>query len=257
MASGSAIGIMDPAFFVGKKKLLEFLNGTFACQLTSIEDTHNGALACQIVDAVYGDVPMHKVRFDAVSEYEKLSNYKLLQQSFERHAVDKFIDVAKLLRGKPQDNLENMQWFKNFYDVNCPKDVVYDPIARRSKSKGANLAAYRGKGVAEPVSTTVTSKPKAEPKVLEVEDTKPAAVEKNVSSASTSKVVEVKESKMDEMARTISEISRERDFYFGKLREIEILLVSTAAATVSSEAILNILYKTDDDFVAPSQSQSE
>jgi hypothetical protein len=46
------------------------------------------------------------------------------------------------MRAKYQDNLENMQWFKSFYEKNCGTQP-YDPIPRRAKGKGAdNMPAF-------------------------------------------------------------------------------------------------------------------
>jgi hypothetical protein len=41
------------------------------------------------------------------------------------------------MRAKYQDNLENMQWFKSFFERNYAGQP-YDPILRRAKGKGAN-----------------------------------------------------------------------------------------------------------------------
>lgn len=44
-----------------------------------------GAVACQIVDAVFpGDVPMSKVRWDAASPDKAIDNYKLVQRVFSQ-----------------------------------------------------------------------------------------------------------------------------------------------------------------------------
>lgn len=60
------------------------------------------------------------------------------------------IDVTKLIRAKYQDNLEFMQWMKNFFDHNC-STTEYDALERRAKGRGeewldlavANLQARR------------------------------------------------------------------------------------------------------------------
>lgn len=48
-----------------------------------------GAAYCQIIDSIFGDVPMNKVKFEAKQEYEYLSNFRILQNSFKVHGVDK------------------------------------------------------------------------------------------------------------------------------------------------------------------------
>jgi microtubule-associated protein, RP/EB family len=45
------------------------------------------------------------------------------------------IEVNKLIRGKYQDNLEFMQWFKRFHELNASA-AEYDPVAQRAHSRG-------------------------------------------------------------------------------------------------------------------------
>lgn len=149
MATGSAIGMMDGAFFVSKSAILDWLNSTYKLHLTKIEETASGAVACQVLDSIFpGEVNMSKVRWDAKSAHEYVGNYKVLQQVLQKKGVDKYIDVERLMRGKYQDNLENMQWFKAFYERNASSAAAaaaaaglppYDPIGRRSKGRGADL----------------------------------------------------------------------------------------------------------------------
>jgi hypothetical protein len=48
-----------------------------------------GAALCQIFDSIYGDVPLHKVKFNTVQEYEYVLNFKIHQKTFKDHHVDK------------------------------------------------------------------------------------------------------------------------------------------------------------------------
>jgi len=76
--------MMSSAYFVGRRAILEWLNTTFDMSLKKIEDLANGAVALQIMDALFpGSVPMSKVRWNARAAPEMMSNYKLLQQAFE------------------------------------------------------------------------------------------------------------------------------------------------------------------------------
>ena len=47
--AGSSIGIMDPAYFVGRKEILTWVNDTFSLNYTKIEDTASGAVCrCRV-----------------------------------------------------------------------------------------------------------------------------------------------------------------------------------------------------------------
>jgi len=151
---------MDPAFFVGKNAILKWLNDFFQINYTKIEQTASGAIHCQILDACFpGKVPMAKVNFDAKYDYEFVKNYKVLQTIFDKENIIKHVDVTKLVRAKYQDNLEMCQWMKHFFETRYDGHP-YDPIARRSRSKGG--AATKGKSGARTASRRVEAKPKAE-----------------------------------------------------------------------------------------------
>ena len=50
-----------------------------------------------------------------------------------------------MLTGRPQDNLEFMQWLKKFWDQNTPRSD-YNPEERRSMAKGGK-GTISGSGV--------------------------------------------------------------------------------------------------------------
>ena len=131
------IGMMDSAYFVGRMELLDFFNSLLDLQLTKIEQTASGAVACQLTDYIYpGSIPMSKVNWEARADYEFVSNYKLLQKAFDLHKVQRHVDVDKLIRAKYQDNLEFCQWLKAFYDQSGVVREDYDSKAVRAKGKG-------------------------------------------------------------------------------------------------------------------------
>jgi RP/EB family microtubule-associated protein len=270
--SGTNIGMMDKAYFVGRKEILAWLNDTFSLSVAKIEDTASGAVACQIMDAIYpGDVPMQKVKWDSKTEYEYIQNYKVLQRVFDRKKIDKHIDVEKLIRGKYQDNLEFMQWMKNFYHMNCTGGE-YDPVERRSKGKGVDRTAMAqagsGGGAASrapaskrpPASgTRAAAAPGARRSAASSKQAgstgRPGA---GGSSAADAKRIADLKTEVGELRLSVEGLEKERDFYFGKLRDIEILLQAYGGEDKELVSqIFKILYATEEDFEAVDADEGE
>lgn len=136
----STIGLMEGAFFVGRKEIMDWINSTLDMNLSKVEDTANGAVACQLLDIMYpGQVPMHKVNWSAKQDFEFVANYKILQNCFTKLNIERMIDVDRLISARYMDNLEFMQWFKRFFEMAVSDKGDYDTIGQRSKGKGNKL----------------------------------------------------------------------------------------------------------------------
>ena len=81
-----------------------------------------------------------KVKFDAKQEYEFVGNFKVLQDAFNKHGIDKPIPVDRLMKCKFQDNLEFLQWIKKYWEANAPQ-TEYNAAARRKGAPGAASAS--------------------------------------------------------------------------------------------------------------------
>lgn len=57
-------------------------------------------------------MPLSKVKFNAKHEYEYVANYKILQSAFDKHKIENYIPVERLIKCKFQDNIEFMQMLK-------------------------------------------------------------------------------------------------------------------------------------------------
>jgi hypothetical protein len=133
----STIGMMEGAFFVGRKEIMDWVNSQLDLNLSKVEDTANGAIACQLLDIMYpGKVPMNKVNWSAKQSFEFVGNYKILQTCFQKLNIERNIDVDRLITGKYMDNLEFMQWFKRFYEMAVSDKGDYDAYGQRCKGKG-------------------------------------------------------------------------------------------------------------------------
>ena len=106
---------------LSRGELLSWLNDLLQTSLTKIEQLGTGAVYCQLVDVLYPrQLPMGKVNWRAKFDYEYVSNFKLLQQTFNKLGILKHIEVERLIKCKYQDNLEFLQWFRKLFDTHAP-----------------------------------------------------------------------------------------------------------------------------------------
>ncbi|KAF3324264.1 microtubule-associated protein RP/EB family member 1B-like protein [Carex littledalei] len=235
------IGMMDGAYFVGRNEILTWINTTLQLNIAKVEEACPGAVQCQMMDMVHpGVVPMHKVNFDAKSEYEMIQNYKVLQDVFNKLKIPKHIEVNRLVKGRPLDNLEFLQWLKHYCDsINGGiTNENYNPVERRSKggkergSKGSNKATKTLQS--NSVGRVSTDHEYYGPKMTKVDN-----------SEKEQQILELSE-KLGDMELTLNNMEKERDFYFSKLRDIEILCQRHELEHLPiTKAIQKILYAAD------------
>jgi len=158
----SNIGLMEGAFFVGRKEIMDWINSTLDLNLSKVEETASGCVACQLLDIMYpNQVPMNKLNWAAKQDFEFVANYKILQTCFTKLNIDRHIDVDRLISGKYMDNLEFMQWFKRFFEMAIPEKVTdYDAYAQRCKGKGG--AQFNGGKRAGSTKPASGSRPKTD-----------------------------------------------------------------------------------------------
>jgi len=64
---------------------------------------------CMLKRSVARIFQVKRLLFEAKQEHDCVKNYKLLQVIFQKKNIAKNIEVEKLLKGKPLDNLEFLQ----------------------------------------------------------------------------------------------------------------------------------------------------
>ncbi|KAJ3226241.1 hypothetical protein HK099_005346 [Clydaea vesicula] len=247
--------------------LLLWLNDLLQLGYTKIEQCGSGAAYCQIFDSIYRDVPMSKIKFNAKQEYEYVQNFKVLQGVFLKHKIDNAIPVERLLKCKMQDNLEFLQWVKKYWDMYYPGGT-YEAVSRRkgevgsagskpSMKKSTSVNSVSKAGAAATVARRVASPavPKANP-----------APKKNLSPS-----LELEYQKQfDELSQNnlelkvaMEQMEKEREFYFSKLREIELFVqenLDNGTPKTSVEVlkdIQQIMYRTEDGFEVPVEDEEE
>ncbi|KIJ14941.1 hypothetical protein PAXINDRAFT_169366 [Paxillus involutus ATCC 200175] len=232
---------------VSRTDLLAWVNELLQLNYTKIEQCGTGAAYCQILDSVYGDIPMARVKMNAKHEYEFVANFKVLQNTFKAKKIDKPILIEKLVKCKMQDNLEFLQWMKRFWDSNYGGQG-YDAVARRKgaptdtpatiaplRSGSAGLGVGGRSGGKTPISGH------------------------RAGSAQPNEAIQNLQAQLREMSTHMEGLEKERDFYFAKLRDIEILVQQQAEALERAgteqddtfKEIQKILYSTEEGFEVP------
>ncbi|KAK3174228.1 hypothetical protein OEA41_001472 [Lepraria neglecta] len=236
-----------------RQELLAWLNSLLQLNVTKVEQCGTGAALCQIYDSIFQDLPMSRVKFNVNTEYAYLQNFKILQNAFTKHGIERLVPIDSLVKCKMQDNLEFLQWSKRYWDQYYPGGD-YDALARR-KGAGAPTGAPAAASVSSRTSgagagaarrgTTPTTAPAAR-------GARPAAG--GASAAIISENAQLKS--------TVEGLERERDFYFSKLRDIELLLQQAIEADPEIEKedglvkhIQAILYSTEEGFEIPAEAE--
>jgi RP/EB family microtubule-associated protein len=254
--------------------MLSWVNSCLESSFTKIEELCSGAAYCQFMDMLFpGSVVLKKVKFQTKLEHEYIQNFKLLQSGFKKVEVEKIIPVDKLVKGRFQDNFEFVQWFKKFFDANYKGDEYNALEARGGIPLGSPGAAGKPMHRVAPPTTQIAarSRPTAAPaanghkNISSVGMVKPQVaspgrtlINNNSSrSAATNSQIEELTAQLADTTMQLEGLEKERDFYFGKLRDIEVLCQETETEEVDGEGIrkriLDILYATEDGFAAPDE----
>ncbi|OBA21942.1 hypothetical protein METBIDRAFT_38967 [Metschnikowia bicuspidata var. bicuspidata NRRL YB-4993] len=212
-----------------RSELLSWLNSAFGLEYKKVEQCGTGAAYCQIMDSVYGGVPMAKVKFGAlISDYDARNNMKILQALFNRHKITRQIDTERLIRCRLQDNLELLQWLKRHWMENKDANIAYDAPARRRGGTASGQGERAGSGTSRRTTLTPSSANSASQS-----STLPhsGGVDSRVSSAEMARDLQEKtqqwklvQEELVEYRVMTESLEAERNFYFNKLRDIEELL---------------------------------
>jgi RP/EB family microtubule-associated protein len=267
----SSIGLQHPAFAVSKVVLLQWIEDTFQIKYAKVEEVASGAFYCQVLDYLYpGQMRMNLVNWNSKLDYDWIGNFKLVQTLMVKNNISKPVPIDKLVKAKYQDNLEFLQWFKHFFECRAPsvEGQEYDAPARRALAKSGGpkgmpapkKPAAAAATPATPAKVVAAPKPVAKPEVKEMKSPKPAEVkesktvkptavaEKKAAIATGADDAELAEltAKIQDLQATTDGLEQERDFYYGKLREVEILCQDEDTNAFSKDKVLAILYKTED-----------
>ena len=196
-----------------------------------------------MLDSLYpGTFPFSRVKWGAKHEHEFVENYKILQSAFDKNGIKRHIDVGKLVKARYLDNLEFCQWLKAYFEKNYNGEE-YDALARRKNQqlhyilggskvgpppKAQPRAAASGGGMpARSTGSSASAAAASSSSGINRQGTGIGGVPKMggaaAGGASSAKVKEL-ETTIQELRLQNDTLDKERDFYFTKLRDIEMLL---------------------------------
>jgi len=242
-----------------RQELLAWLNNLLQLNVTKVEQCGTGAALCQIYDSIFQDLPMSRVKFNVNTEYAYLQNFKILQNAFTKHQIERPVPVESLVKCKMQDNLEFLQWSKRYWDQYYPGGD-YDALARRKAAGGAPAAA-----APTPVSSRTSGAGVGATSAARRGTTPTAAATSAARGArqptGTASAAVLAEN--TQLKQTVEGLERERDFYFSKLRDIELLLQQAVDQDPEIEKaedglvkhIQAILYSTEEGFEIPAEAE--
>ncbi|PIA15041.1 hypothetical protein COEREDRAFT_45453 [Coemansia reversa NRRL 1564] len=220
-----------------RQELIAWVNGLLQTNYSKVEQLGSGAAYCQILDSIYGDLRLERVKFNANQEYEYVENFKILQNAMTKHKISKPIDPTRLIKCRFQDNFEFLQWLKKHWE-SYYSGAPYDAVGRRNGKPGGPVDSLRPMSSA---SSSIGARATA---------MRPGSRTTGAGAASAQQIQELNRQVAD--AKVLIETAeRERDFYFQKLREIEVF-IQQAELEAGSESekiakhIQGILYSTDE-----------
>lgn len=263
---------------LSRHEMLNWVNDSLQSEYKKIEELSNGAAYAQLMDLLFpGTVPLKKVKFRTNLEHEYITNFKFVQGAFKKVGCDKEIPVNRLVKSRFQDNFEFLQWFKKFFDANydgheynaletrgnIPLGSLAGPLTGASSK--STLQATRPFGgrttttTTSTVNTTQTLTSNTSPSANKARPLQNGAAVAAAAAALDQGARLRYENEILALKTNIEAIERERDFYYGKLRDIEVLCQQSEGEDtgVDKKKMLEILYATEDGFAVPEENAPE
>merc|ERR1711935_98366 len=275
------IGINHAAYKVGKREILGWANDVLDTNLGDVAGHVGDAAAyCQLLHSVNRKaVNLKNVKFDARDDYGFNINYQILQKAFKFLHIDKIIRPDALMRGKPLDNLEFIQWLKHYcthvsteenYAGTAEREKYFPGLAKRDKRWNGSGGTSSGGGASRPLKTSEASNKPAPARRVPAKTARPTAGSNASAPVKSSKELDAckaelaeKEEAAADLQLNVDALEKERDFYFGKLRDIEILCQERETDDIDEnmaslvDTIKKIMYATDDADEAPEEAAEE
>uniref|UniRef100_A0A671SV74 Microtubule-associated protein RP/EB family member 3 n=1 Tax=Sinocyclocheilus anshuiensis TaxID=1608454 RepID=A0A671SV74_9TELE len=210
---------------LSRHDMLAWVNDSLQLSYTKIEQLCSGAAYCHFMDMLFpGCILLKRVKFQAKLEHEYIHNFKVLQTAFKRMNVDKPLLCDWLM-----------------CEATCCDWLM-------------TSASYLG-----PQRTSLTA-PKTMPgPPRAISSTPSTGTRRNMpmsrNGGSDAEIMELNQQLLD-LKLTVDGLEKERDFYFGKLRDIELICQENESdSNPVLGKILEVLYATEDGFAPPEDEE--
>lgn len=189
--------------------------------------------------------------------------------------------MDKLIKLKFQDNLEFLQWIKKYWDSNCDGSATFNASASVVQTASVVERRISAPSSVRPVTklnrSNSVNQSQSQRSNMSMPPAPPAPLQSsnNHNNTNTLNTLNINNNSnpqsalqlaaltktITELKLSVDEMEKERDFYFNKLRDIEILTQKiTEPAILSSlffKQITEILYTIEEGFEIPQQEGKE
>lgn len=239
-----------------RSELLEWINNYFNVEYSKIEQCGNGEIYCLIFNALYPNtINISRLQKNPKTEFQILTNYKLLQNGFNKVKISRDVNVDRLMKCRLQDNLEFLQWFGKLWCEHNEEftfggsDSGSRPSSRRTSSIGIDRTRSNTTPVVNNKNNTVPVKQNKQP-IKQIDDQVVNKLKKDLAKANE---------EIEEIAAMKQGLEIERNFYFNKLRDMEILCQQIQehnnpdnwSIFTFIQELQHIMYLTEDGFLLP------
>ncbi|OMJ69159.1 hypothetical protein SteCoe_33176 [Stentor coeruleus] len=237
---------------LGRLELLSWINEMTESDYPRIEALSDGIAYCQLIDLLHPKtVALIKLNFYPRSEDDNYKNLKVLEDAMIKLRSKRTIDTAKLSRSKFPDNMDFLQWLYQYWLQN--KDSVeerYPAYAKRIEAykKQKKIPNDKTNFEVHMSSHLIPNDPDfdvSERLSPDLNQQRKNQLKDLVLSLEQELTNQVSNYKL--LQEDIQQVEEERNFYFQKLRQIEIVCGESEDPVCAQ--LIDIISATPDEFL--------